>query len=169
MLVNFCETLVVQHMGQASQVCVFSPLCGKGLAIEHDGSVYACDHYVYEYRLGNIADQRLGDMAFEPGQVRFGYDKSEALSRQCRKCDFLKDCWGECAKNRVVLSVDGELAITTCAPACSGSSGTPAPQRTGSHVTFSVRRRFHACNDHLQPGASEDRLLPSRPCWRVSP
>ncbi len=55
-LVNFCETLVVQHMGMPSQVCIHSEICGKGVAIEHDGSVYSCDHYVYpEYKLGNIA------------------------------------------------------------------------------------------------------------------
>ena len=46
-LVNFCETLVVQHMGMPSQVCIHSEICGKGVAIEHDGSVYSCDHYVY--------------------------------------------------------------------------------------------------------------------------
>ena len=54
MLVNHFETLVAQHMGMPSQICIYSEFCGKGVAIEHDGSVYACDHYVYpEYRLGN--------------------------------------------------------------------------------------------------------------------
>jgi len=31
-LVNFCETLVVQHMGLPSQVCIHSEVCGKGVA-----------------------------------------------------------------------------------------------------------------------------------------
>ena len=54
-LVNLFETLVAQHMGLPSQLCIYGEFCGKGVAIEHDGSVYCCDHYVYpEYRLGNI-------------------------------------------------------------------------------------------------------------------
>ena len=58
MLVNLCETLVAQHMGLPSQVCVHSEICGKGVALEHDGDVYSCDHYVYpEYRLGNVRQQ----------------------------------------------------------------------------------------------------------------
>jgi len=58
-------------------MCVYSEVCGKGVAVENDGSVYACDHYVYpEYRLGNIRDARLGDMVFSPGQVKFDVPKA---------------------------------------------------------------------------------------------
>jgi uncharacterized protein len=116
-LVNFCETLVVQHMGQPSQICVHSEHCGKGVAIEHDGDVYSCDHYVYpEYRLGNIRDKSLGDMVFDPVQVRFGYAKSETLPNHCRECAFLRDCWGECPKNRIVLTPDGAPGLNYLCP-----------------------------------------------------
>jgi uncharacterized protein len=111
-LVNFCETLVAQHLGLASQVCVYGELCGKGLAIEHDGSVYACDHYVYpQYRLGNVANGTLADLVFSPAQVRFGYAKSESLPRYCRECAFVADCYGECPKNRLLRSPDGEAGV----------------------------------------------------------
>lgn len=111
-LVNFCETLVAQHMGLPSQVCVYSEFCGKGVAVEHDGSTYACDHYVYpEYRLGNLRDRSLGDMVFSPEQVRFGYAKSEQLPAYCRQCEFLTDCWGECPKNRLLRTPDGEAGL----------------------------------------------------------
>jgi len=116
-MVNFCETLVVQHMGLPSQLCVHSEVCGKGAAIEHDGSVYACDHYVYpEYRLGNIRTQSLGDMMFSPTQVKFGYAKSEALPAYCRHCEYLSDCWGECPKNRLVRTPDGEPGLNYLCP-----------------------------------------------------
>lgn len=116
-LVNFCETLVVQRMGMPSQVCVYNEFCGKGVAVEHDGSVYACDHYVYpEYRLGNIREKSLGDMVFSPGQVKFGYAKSEALPAYCRRCEFLRDCWGECPKNRVLRTPDGEPGLNYLCP-----------------------------------------------------
>ena len=116
-LVNFCETLVVQHMGMPSQICIHAEMCGKGVAIEHDGSVYACDHYVYpEYRLGNIRDKSLGDMVFSPAQVKFGYAKSESLPSHCRQCEFLSDCWGECPKNRLLRTPDGEPGLNYLCP-----------------------------------------------------
>jgi uncharacterized protein len=111
-LVNFCETLVAQRMGLSAQICVYAEFCGKGVALEHDGSVYSCDHYVYpEYRLGNVQQASLGDMVFAPGQVRFGYAKSETLPAFCRRCEFLSDCWGECPKNRLLRSPDGEPGL----------------------------------------------------------
>ena len=112
-LVNFAETLVAQHLGLPSQLCVHSEICGKGVAVEHDGAVYACDHYVYpEYRLGRLGDERsLADMVFSPEQVRFGYAKSEALPRFCRQCSDLSDCWGECPKNRLLRTPDGEPGL----------------------------------------------------------
>ena len=116
-LVNFCETLVVQHMGMPSQLCVNSEICGKGVAIEHDGSVFACDHYVYpEYRLGNVKQRSLGDMVFSPKQVKFGYAKSESLPAYCRQCEFLHECWGECPKNRLLRTPDGEPGLNYLCP-----------------------------------------------------
>jgi uncharacterized protein len=54
-LVNHFETLVAQHLGLPSQICIYNEFCGKGVVVEHDGSVYSCDHYVYpEYRLGTL-------------------------------------------------------------------------------------------------------------------
>ncbi len=111
-LVNVFETLVAQHLGQPAQVCVFSEFCGKGVAVEHDASVYSCDHYVYpEYRLGTLQERPLAEMVFSPRQVRFGYAKSETLPRYCRECAFLKDCWGECPKNRLLRTPDGEPGL----------------------------------------------------------
>ena len=116
---NFAETLVAQHLGLPSQICVHSRVCGKGVAVEHDGSVYSCDHYVYpEYRLGSLrSGTGLGDMVFSPKQVQFGYAKSEALPLHCRKCRFLNDCWGECPKNRLLRAPDGESGVNYL---CSG-------------------------------------------------
>ena len=116
-LVNFCETLVVQRMGMPAQVCVFAEHCGKGVALEHDGSAYACDHYVYPaYRRGNVLQKSLGDMVFSPDQVRFGYAKSEQLPAYCRKCDYLQDCWGECPKNRLLRTPEGEAGLNYLCP-----------------------------------------------------
>ncbi len=111
-LVNHIETLVAQHMGLPSQLCIYGEICGKGLAIEHDGSVYSCDHYVYpEYKLDNIHRRALTEMAFSPTQVKFGYDKSDTLPAYCRRCPHLKDCWGECPKHRILRTPEGEPGL----------------------------------------------------------
>ena len=111
-LVNHFETLVAQHMGLPSQMCVYSEVCGKGVAIEHNGDVYACDHFVYpEYRTGNIRNRPLSELVFSPTQVKFGYAKSEMLPTYCRKCSYLNDCWGECPKNRIIRTEDGEPGL----------------------------------------------------------
>ncbi len=117
-LVNHFETLVAQHMGLPSQMCVYGEFCGKGVAVEHDGTVYACDHYVYpEYRLGSVKQGDLGDLVFSRRQVKFGYAKGETLPKQCRECPHLHDCWGECPKNRILRTADGEPGLNYL---CSG-------------------------------------------------
>ncbi|MFO1433169.1 MAG: anaerobic sulfatase maturase [Candidatus Competibacteraceae bacterium] len=111
-LVSHFETLVAQHLGLPAQNCIQHDFCGKGVAVEHDGSVYSCDHYVYpEYRLGNIWEQPLADLVFSPTQVKFGYAKAETLSRYCHECPYLRDCWGECPKNRLLRTPEGEPGL----------------------------------------------------------
>jgi uncharacterized protein len=111
-MVNHFETLVAQHLRLPSQMCIYSEACGKAVAVENDGGVYACDHYVYpEYRLGNLKSERLGRMVFSPAQVRFGSAKSESLPQYCRQCAYLSDCWGECPKNRLIRTPAGELGL----------------------------------------------------------
>lgn len=111
-MVNHFETLVAQHLGLPSQMCIYSENCGKGVAVENDGSVYSCDHYVYpEYRIGDVKTGRLGEMVFSREQVKFGYAKSESLPQYCRQCAFLTDCWGECPKNRLIRTPDGEAGL----------------------------------------------------------
>lgn len=156
-LVNHFETLVAQHLGLPSQVCIYGEFCGKGVAIEHDGSVYSCDHYVYpEYRLGRIQEQPLAQMVFSPQQVRFGYAKSENLPRYCRQCDYLKDCWGECPKNRFLRSPDGEGGLNYL---CSGL------KRFYKHAIPEIERivagiRQHEASSARRPG--QDFRLPGR-------
>lgn len=116
--VNLFETAIAQAAGMPAQTCTQAEFCGKGLAVEHDGEVYSCDHFVYpEYRLGNIAQTHLGDMAFSAAQEKFGMDKRDTLPKQCRSCDYLQLCWGECPKNRLIKSRDGEVGMNYL---CSG-------------------------------------------------
>jgi uncharacterized protein len=110
--VNYFEAAVEVWMGHISPLCTHAPMCGKGLALEHDGSVYACDHYVYpEYRLGNILTQPLEELAYSEGQERFGKNKEGTLPAYCRRCEYEFACFGECPKNRFLLTPDGEPGL----------------------------------------------------------
>ncbi|WP_440876512.1 anaerobic sulfatase maturase [Thalassotalea sp. PLHSN55] len=117
-LVNLFETAVAQQMGKPSQLCTTAEFCGKGLAIEHDGAVYSCDHYVYpEYKLGNVNERPLNEMAISVRQHGFGTAKRDSLPKQCRECPHLNLCWGECPKNRLLKTHDGEEGLNYL---CSG-------------------------------------------------
>jgi len=48
---------------------------------------------------------------FSRAQVKFGYAKNETLPKYCRECPCLKDCWGECPKNRIIRTPDGEPGL----------------------------------------------------------
>ena len=110
--VQYFDAAVETWMGHVSPLCTQGPLCGKGLALERDGSVYACDHYVYpEYRIGTIAEQTLAEMAYSAGQERFGTAKEGLLPGHCRRCEYQFACFGECPKNRFIRTPDGEPGL----------------------------------------------------------
>jgi uncharacterized protein len=116
--VNYFEAAVETWMGHMSPLCTQSPMCGKGLAIERDGSVYACDHYVYPaYRIGNIQDKPLAEMAFSERQERFGKMKEGGLPERCRICEYEFACFGGCPKNRFIKTPEGEPGLNYL---CSG-------------------------------------------------
>ena len=99
-------------VGAGPTLCVFAPTCGDALAMEHNGDVYSCDHYVYpEHRLGNVRDTPLADMVASPRQRAFGAAKSESLPKACRECDVRFACHGECPKHRFLRAPDGEFGL----------------------------------------------------------
>ena len=127
--VNLFETGVVQTMGLPSQLCITAPFCGKALAIEKNGDVYSCDHYVYpEYKLGNIRAHKLAQMVFSERQKVFGMGKKETLPRFCKACPHLSLCWGECPKNRIVRAPDGEEGLNYLCPGFKRFYSTVKPE-----------------------------------------
>lgn len=110
-VMNF-EWALTAWLGEPSPVCIFARQCGRAVAMEHDGSVFACDHYVYpEYRLGNVLDSGLGEMVEQSVANGFGPHKEHSLPRHCRGCDVLNACWGGCPKHRFTVSHDGEPGL----------------------------------------------------------
>ena len=90
-------------------LCIHAPTCGYGPALEHNGDVYTCDHFVEPgQKLGNIAETPLVELVASPQMRKFGDDKRDTLTRQCRACDVRLLCNGGCPKDRFALSKDGE-------------------------------------------------------------
>jgi uncharacterized protein len=91
------------------KLCIHAPTCGNGPALEHNGDLYACDHYVEpRYRLGNIHEQHMLELVASPAQRKFGLDKRDTLTTQCQRCEVRPVCNGGCPKERFVASRDGE-------------------------------------------------------------
>lgn len=98
--------------GVHQSLCVFSPTCGSAVAVEHNGDLYSCDHFVYpDNRLGNIMQQPLSTLASSPRQAQFGNAKLAGLPSDCRECDVRFACNGECPKHRFLETASGEPGL----------------------------------------------------------
>jgi uncharacterized protein len=116
--VQLFDVALGNWMGLGSALCVFAERCGSALAMEHNGDLYSCDHYVYpKYFLGNLMNRSLGEMAGSPPQMKFGSDKSDLLPRYCRECEVRFACNGECPKHRFIKTPDGEEGLNYLCPA----------------------------------------------------
>jgi len=90
-------------------LCIHAPTCGYGPALEHNGDLYSCDHFVEpRYKLGNIHETHMLKLVASPEQRKFGEDKRDTLTAQCQGCAVRPVCNGGCPKDRFVLSRDGE-------------------------------------------------------------
>ncbi len=110
-IINF-DGALAGWLGMAGTVCIFGPTCGLGMALEHNGDLYSCDHFVEpNYYLGNILKTPMSELVASEKQRKFGEDKRNALPQYCRSCDFFHICNGECPKNRFMETPDGELRL----------------------------------------------------------
>jgi uncharacterized protein len=113
----FAEMVLV-WMGGTANLCWMAPTCGRVLIVEHDGGVYACDHFVNpEHRIGDLKNSLLGTLVDAPIQRRFGNDKRDKLPEQCLSCSWLTVCNGGCPKDRIGLTENGDPGLNYL---CSG-------------------------------------------------
>ena len=112
MFVQFFDGVLASYVRGRSSLCIFSPACGEGVALEHNGDVYSCDHFVEpEHLLGNITRTPMAELVASEKQLAFGQAKSAGLPKTCRECPFLFTCHGECPKNRVLVTAEGEPGL----------------------------------------------------------
>jgi uncharacterized protein len=82
------------------------------MALEHNGDMYSCDHFVEpKYQLGNIRERNMAQLAGSRKQQRFGRDKLDTLPEYCRNCEVRFACNGECPKNRFIKTPNGDPGL----------------------------------------------------------
>jgi uncharacterized protein len=106
------DAALASWTGVSPGVCVFMETCGDAVALEHNGDLYCCDHFVdREYLLGNILQTPMPQLVASDRLRAFGDAKRDALPRYCRQCHVRFACRGECPKNRFVNTPDGEPGL----------------------------------------------------------
>ena len=82
--VQMFDTALANWYGEPGGMCVHAETCGLQLALEHNGDLYSCDHFVEPgYLLGNIGDRHMLELIASPQQRKFGNDKRDTLTQFC--------------------------------------------------------------------------------------
>jgi uncharacterized protein len=110
--IQLFESALASWMGLPASLCIFGETCGNAVALEHNGDLYSCDHFVEpNFRLGNIKEQHLLQLVASDQQRAFGNAKRDTLPRFCRECEVRFACNGECPRNRFLNTPDGEAGL----------------------------------------------------------
>lgn len=110
--VQLFDATLAGWMGVEPGICIYAEECGHAVVMEQNGDVYSCDHFVFpQYKLGNIRTNGLPQMLYGTKQNSFSRLKKKALPRQCRQCEWLKACHGECPRLRFLHTADGEPGL----------------------------------------------------------
>lgn len=110
--VQIFDVALAAWLGENPGLCIFEETCGKALALEHNGDVYSCDHFVEpKHFVGNIVDIPLTEIVTSDQQRAFGLAKRETLPQYCRDCEVRFICNGGCPKNRFIETPSGEPGL----------------------------------------------------------
>jgi len=144
-------------------LCIHAPTCGYGPALESNGDLYSCDHFVEpRFLLGNIHQTHMLKLMSSPEQRRFGDDKRDSLTAQCRSCDVRQLCNGGCPKDRFALSRDGESGQNYL---CSGLELFFTHTRPAMQTMATLLRQGRPPSDVMALAAADDaRHGPYRLC-----
>jgi uncharacterized protein len=115
--VQMFDSTLASFVGVPGSLCVHSVTCGTAVALEHNGDLYSCDHFVEpQHLLGNIESTRMLTLVESDQQRAFGNAKRDTLPRMCRECDVRFACNGGCPKDRFTLTPDGEPGLHYLCP-----------------------------------------------------
>jgi uncharacterized protein len=115
--VQMFDVALANWHGEPPGLCIFSETCGLALALEHNGDLYSCDHFVEpDYLLGNINETPMIELIASDQQRDFGLAKRETLPQFCLDCDVRFACNGGCPRNRFTDTPDGEHGLNYLCP-----------------------------------------------------
>ena len=110
--VQIFDVSLAGWIGERPGLCIFDETCGLAMAMEFNGDLYSCDHFVEpRYALGNITQQPLADLVMSPAQYRFGMHKKDSLPEYCRACEVRFICNGGCPKDRILKTPQSEPGL----------------------------------------------------------
>jgi uncharacterized protein len=151
-VINF-DGALAGWLGMAGTVCVFGPTCGQGMALEHNGDLYSCDHFVEpNYYLGNILETPMIELVASDKQLKFGRDKRDTLPQYCRQCEVLQICNGECPKNRFIETPDGEPGLNYL---CEGFKAFFKHADPSMKIMAGLLRRGRLAEEIMKPMGAE--------------
>jgi len=155
--VQHFDSALANWVGVSGAVCLFAETCGQALALEHNGDLYSCDHFVEPaYKLGNIRETHLIQLLSSPQQIKFGQDKKDSLPRYCRECQVRFACHGECPKNRFIQTPDGEDGLNYL---CAGYKAFFTHINEPMKIMASLLRRGRYAYEIMQMSAVEKEAL----------
>jgi uncharacterized protein len=162
MFVQLFDVTLESYFGR-HLLCIHAPTCGRGPALEYNGDLYACDHFVEpRFKLGNIHETHMAELVGSPAQLKFGLDKRDTLTAQCRACEVRTLCNGGCPKDRFALSHDGEPGQNYLCPGLFAFYTHTAP---AMRMMVELLRRGRAPAEIMAVYAREDAARdPYSPC-----
>jgi uncharacterized protein len=130
------DAALASWAGVPASMCIFAETCGNALAIEHNGDLYSCDHFVEpKHLLGNIQQVHMLELVTSEPQRQFGLAKRDTLPRYCRECAVRFACHGECPKDRFISAPDGEPGLNyLCAGYKAFFTHIDRPMRMMAHL-----------------------------------
>ncbi len=110
--VQMFDAALASWVGAPAGLCIFGETCGNAVALEHNGDLYSCDHFVEpRHLLGNIRTVHMLQLVDSDQQRAFGNAKRDSLPAYCRSCEVKFACHGECPKNRFISTPDGDPGL----------------------------------------------------------
>ena len=155
--VQIFDVALAAWAGAPPGLCIFDETCGLAMAMEHNGDVYSCDHYVEpDYKLGNIMDIPLAEIAVMDKQHEFGQAKRDALPQYCLDCEVRFVCHGGCPKNRFIQTPTGEDGLNYLCAGYRAFFNHIGP--TMNFMTDELKQRRPPANVMLQMARYDDEL-----------
>ncbi len=158
--VQFFDLFLGLFMNLPASLCVHAETCGRAVALEHNGDLYSCDHFVFKpHYLGNLMDSPVSTMLDGEFQREFGEQKRSGLPLYCRECRYLKMCNGGCPGHRFLKAPGGEAGLNYL---CEG-------YKLFFQFAHPYFRAMAECLREGQPASDYHRFLKTSPCPQAKP